>query len=92
MVEIAPKQEGLVHISELAPYRVGSVTDIVDVGDKVPVIIKNIDELGRINLSIKDVAELKPKVREPGWSPKEDLPRRQAGGPRREHGGKRFRR
>ncbi|KKU04444.1 polyribonucleotide nucleotidyltransferase [Candidatus Giovannonibacteria bacterium RIFCSPHIGHO2_02_43_16] len=63
MVEIAPKQEGLVHISELAPFRVERVTDVVDVGDKVKVKIKSIDELGRVNLSIKDVAELKPKAR-----------------------------
>ena len=83
MVEIAPKQEGLVHISELAPFRVGRVTDVVDVGDKVPVIIKNIDELGRLNLSIKDVAELKQKEREPGWAPKEEQPRHDSRKPRR---------
>ncbi|MBI2038829.1 MAG: polyribonucleotide nucleotidyltransferase [Candidatus Niyogibacteria bacterium] len=53
MVEIAPKQEGLVHISELAPFRVGKVRDIVNIGDKVPVKIIEIDEMGRVNLSIK---------------------------------------
>ncbi|MFA4931237.1 MAG: polyribonucleotide nucleotidyltransferase [Patescibacteria group bacterium] len=52
-VEILPKQEGLVHISELAPYRVAKVTDIVKVGDKVKVKVIEIDNLGRINLSIK---------------------------------------
>ncbi|MBI2054674.1 MAG: polyribonucleotide nucleotidyltransferase [Candidatus Sungbacteria bacterium] len=55
MVEIGPKQEGLVHISELAPYRVNEVTDIVNVGDVIPVKVKNIDEQGRVNLSLKDV-------------------------------------
>lgn len=66
MVEFAPKQEGLVHISELAPFRVEQVTDVVDVGDVVPVEIINIDEMGRINLSIKRVAalELKKKLGE----------------------------
>jgi polyribonucleotide nucleotidyltransferase len=54
-VELAPKQEGLIHISELAPWRVEKVTDIVQLGDIVPVKIKNIDEQGRINLSLKDV-------------------------------------
>jgi polyribonucleotide nucleotidyltransferase len=53
-VEILPGQEGLVHISELAPYRVGKVDDIVKVGDIIPVKVKNIDEQGRINLSLKD--------------------------------------
>ena len=61
MVEFAPKQEGLVHISELAPFRVEQVTDVVDVGDVVPVEIVGIDEMGRINLSIKKVAALELK-------------------------------
>ncbi|OGZ96527.1 MAG: polyribonucleotide nucleotidyltransferase [Candidatus Sungbacteria bacterium RIFCSPHIGHO2_01_FULL_50_25] len=56
-VEIGPKQDGLIHISELAPWRVEKVTDIVNIGDIVPVKIKNIDEQGRINLSLKDVPD-----------------------------------
>lgn len=52
-VEILPKQEGLVHISELAPYHVNEVTDIVNIGDEIPVMVKEIDDLGRINLSLK---------------------------------------
>ncbi len=55
MVEIAPKVEGLVHISELAPFRVNRVTDVVNVGDIIPVKIIEIDEMGRINLSLKEV-------------------------------------
>lgn len=61
MVEFAPKQEGLVHVSELAPFRVEQVTDVVDVGDEVPVEIVGIDEMGRINLSIKRVTSLELK-------------------------------
>ncbi len=53
-VEILPNQEGLVHISELAPWRVNRVDDIVKIGDTIPVKVKNIDEQGRINLSLKD--------------------------------------
>lgn len=45
--------EGLVHISEMAPFRVNKVTDLVQVGDKVPVAVKEVDEKGRLNLSIK---------------------------------------
>jgi len=52
-VEIWPGQEGLVHISELAPYRVKKVSDIVKVGQIIPVEIISIDEQGRINLSLK---------------------------------------
>jgi polyribonucleotide nucleotidyltransferase len=57
MVEILPNQDGLVHISELAPYRVRQVSDIVKVGDIITVRVKNIDDLGRINLTLKDVAQ-----------------------------------
>lgn len=56
--EILPNQEGLVHISELAPYRVGRVEDIVKVGDIIPVKVVKIDEQGRINLSLKQAQQL----------------------------------
>ncbi len=55
MVEIAPKVEGLVHISELAPFRVNRVTDVINIGDVIPVKIVGIDEMGRINLSLKAI-------------------------------------
>lgn len=53
-VEIMPGQEGLIHISQLAPQRVKRVDDIVKVGDIVPVKVISIDEQGRINLSLKE--------------------------------------
>lgn len=52
-VEIKPQIEGLVHISELAPFRVEKVTDILKTGDAVPVKLVKIDEKGRLDLSIK---------------------------------------
>ncbi|MEK9194984.1 MAG: polyribonucleotide nucleotidyltransferase, partial [Patescibacteria group bacterium] len=55
MVEIAPRQDGLVHVSELAPWRVENVTDILNIGDKVTVKVKDIDDQGRVNLTLKDV-------------------------------------
>lgn len=54
-VEILPRQEGLVHISELAPYRVARVEDVVKIGDIVSVKVISIDEQGRINLTMKDM-------------------------------------
>lgn len=57
MVEIIPGKEGLVHISELAEYRVSRVEDIVKVGDEIMVKVIGIDELGRINLSRRAVFE-----------------------------------
>ncbi len=52
--EFLPGKEGLIHISELDTRRVGTVTDIVKVGDKVHVILKAIDREGRYNLSRKE--------------------------------------
>ena len=54
-VKIGHNTEGLVHISELAPYRINNVEDVVSVGEIVPVIIKEIDDRDRINLSIKRI-------------------------------------
>ncbi|OHA47790.1 MAG: polyribonucleotide nucleotidyltransferase [Candidatus Taylorbacteria bacterium RIFOXYD2_FULL_36_9] len=45
--------EGLVHISEIAPFRVEKVESLLKAGDKVPVMVKGVDERDRISLSIK---------------------------------------
>lgn len=45
--------EGLVHVSEIAPFRIEKVSEALSVGERVRVMIKEIDEKGRINLSIK---------------------------------------
>ncbi len=62
-VEILPKQEGLVHISEISTERTDKVTDVLNIGDKVKVIVKEIDDQGRINLSIKRL--------DPDWKSKQ---------------------
>jgi len=54
-VEIMPGTDGLVHISELAPYRVREVTDLVKEGDELTVKVINIDETGKVRLSRKAV-------------------------------------
>jgi polyribonucleotide nucleotidyltransferase len=54
-VEIMPGTDGLLHISELAPYRVREVTDLLKEGDEVDVKVVNIDEQGKIRLSRKAV-------------------------------------
>ena len=48
-------RDGLVHISELAPQRVGKVTDIVNEGDEVKVKVLGIDDRGKVKLSMKVV-------------------------------------
>ncbi|MFB2836488.1 polyribonucleotide nucleotidyltransferase [Floridanema evergladense] len=50
-VEFLPGKEGMIHISQLADYRVGKVEDEVGVGDEVIVKVREIDNKGRINLT-----------------------------------------
>lgn len=53
-VKIGHKAEGLVHVSEMAPFRIDRVEKFLKAGDKVPVKVKGVDERDRIKLSIKD--------------------------------------
>jgi polyribonucleotide nucleotidyltransferase len=48
-------KDGLVHISELAPQRVGKVADVVKVGDQVKVKVLGFDDRGKVKLSMKQV-------------------------------------
>lgn len=73
-VEILPKVEGLVHISELAPMRVAKVDDVVKIGQMVKVLVYEIDSVGRLNLSIK---RLDPDYKA---GPQDDRPLRKPGG------------
>ncbi|MDE0538340.1 MAG: polyribonucleotide nucleotidyltransferase [Rhodospirillales bacterium] len=54
-VNFMGSKDGLVHISELAPHRVGKTTDIVNVGDEVKVKLIGIDDRGKVKLSLKAV-------------------------------------
>ncbi len=54
-VEIMPGTDGLVHISELAPYRVRETSDVVKEGDELTVKVIDIDDTGRVRLSRKAV-------------------------------------
>ncbi len=72
--------EGLVHVSEIAPFRIGNVHDAVKEGETVPVVVKEIDEMGRVNLSIK--------LADPEWATKKGLvaqPMPEGGYPERPH-------
>lgn len=62
-VEILPGTDGLVHISQLADYRVPSVEDVVKVGDEIMVMVIDIDKDGKIKLSRQAVLE--------GWTAEE---------------------
>ena len=55
-VEVLPGKDGLVHISQLANYRVANVEDVVKIGDTLKVQVSEIDDQGRINLTHKPFA------------------------------------
>ncbi|GCE64416.1 polyribonucleotide nucleotidyltransferase [cyanobiont of Ornithocercus magnificus] len=65
-VEILPGKEGMIHISQLSEARVEKVEDVVKVGDEVTVRVREIDNRGRINLTLRsvpqsgDIAESEP--------------------------------
>lgn len=52
-VEVLPGKEGMVHISQLENRRVEKVEDVVSVGQRVVVKVREIDDRGRVNLTIK---------------------------------------
>ncbi len=56
-VNIMGSRDGLVHVSELANYRVAKVGDVVKTGDKVKVIVLGFDDRGKIKLSMKQVPQ-----------------------------------
>jgi polyribonucleotide nucleotidyltransferase len=60
-VEVFPGKDGLVHISELANFRVKQVEDIVKLGDEIWVKCLGIDEKGRVRLSRKAAMEERDK-------------------------------
>jgi len=55
-VRIGNGIEGLVHVSEMAPFRVDQVSDYMKEGDVIPVVVKGVDDRGKISLSVKQVA------------------------------------
>ncbi len=86
-VEIAPGKEGLVHVSQLDVKRTENVTDVVNVGDIIRVMVTEIDDKGRLNLSRRqvliDVDGLTP---EDSGDEKARRPRRPGGNDRRRGG------
>jgi len=88
-VEILPRIEGLVHISQLDSERIEKVEDVAREGEEITVMVTNVDDAGKIRLSRQAVLE--------GWTPEEarerDRPkRRPGGGGQRRSGGSQNRR
>jgi len=71
-VEISPGKEGMIHISELDFKRTEKVTDVLNVGDKVDVLVKKIDNEGKIGLSRKDYLRKTEQQSKPETDPAGD--------------------
>lgn len=72
-VEFLPGKEGMVHVSKMADHFVQNPSEVVNIGDHVKVWVQEIDDQGRINLSMIDPSQL------PARQPREDR------GPREHH-------
>ncbi|MFC1645737.1 polyribonucleotide nucleotidyltransferase [Candidatus Omnitrophota bacterium] len=62
--EIAPNKDGLVHISEFSDKYLKSLEGVVKIGDEFKVKVTEIDDLGRVNLSKKQVEQVEKKQTE----------------------------
>ncbi len=77
-VNILPGRDGLVHISQITEERVENVNDYLCVGDEVRVRVLDIDNTGRIRLSIKALAEAENNKAEAEEQKSEDTPATEA--------------
>ena len=71
IIDLGAYQSGLLHISELKPERVEKVEDVVKLGDKLKLKVKNVEN-GKISLSLRDITH--PDA------PRQDRPRFERGG------------
>lgn len=74
-VQVLPNKDGLVHVSEISWDRVGKPGDVLKLGQIVQVKVKEIDNLGRVNLTMKELTA-KPE----GWIAPPPRPPRSEGG------------
>lgn len=61
IVQLTPKHDGMVHISQISQERIEKVSDVLHVGEKIPVLVKEVDkERGRISLSYREAKDQAP--------------------------------
>jgi len=67
-VECLPGKEGLLHVSEVSTRRIPKVEDVFKVGDKVLVMVKEIDDMGRVNLTRRRILDDESRIAAEGLS------------------------
>ena len=85
-VEILPGRDGMVHISELADYRVPTVEDVVQQGEEITVVVIDVDPTGRVKLSRRRLLQGEGETSEEGASAPAPVSGVNPGGPPRPHG------
>ena len=55
IVQVLPGRDGLLHISEIANYRIANINDVLKVGQAVRVKVLEVDDKGRLRLSVKAI-------------------------------------
>lgn len=67
-IEVLPGKEGLLHISEVSKHRLPKIDDAFKVGDQVLVMVKEIDEMKRVNLTRRRLLQDEKAVTEAGFA------------------------
>ena len=67
-IECLPGKEGLLHISEVSTLRIPKIEDAFSVGEKALVIVKEIDDMGRVNLTRRRILEDEQRIAKEGLS------------------------
>ena len=68
IVQVLPGRDGLLHISEIANYRIGNINDVLKVGETLRVKVIEADDKGRLRLSVKAIGgieEQRPELAQP---------------------------
>jgi polyribonucleotide nucleotidyltransferase len=67
-VECLPGKEGLLHLSEVSSHRIPKVEDVFKPGDKVLIMVKEIDDMGRVNLTRRRIVSDEAKASSLGFA------------------------
>lgn len=67
-IECLPGKEGLLHISEVSTFRIPKIEDAFNIGDRVLIIVKEIDDMGRVNLTRRRILDNEERIIEEGFA------------------------
>lgn len=74
IVQVLPGRDGLLHISEIANYRIANINDVLKVGQQVRVKVIEADDKGRLRLSVKAIGGLEAQTAESATADASSVP------------------